>query len=132
MSTQIPDEFRALLTGPNFAHLATTMKDGSPQVTPVWVDLEDDLVIINTADGRVKANNMDRTGKVALSVADPENPYRYIQVRGEVAEKTHEDADKHIDEMAKKYMGVDTYPYHDPNVTRVIFKVRPTSVQTYG
>lgn len=132
MSAQIPEEFVPLLTGPNFAHFATVMKDGTPQVTPVWVDYDGETVQMNTAEGRVKTRNLDRDGHVALSITDPENPYRYIQVRGEVVEKTTEGADAHIDSLAKLYMGVDTYPYHDPNSTRVIYKIRPTSVQTYG
>ncbi|HEX6029970.1 MAG TPA: PPOX class F420-dependent oxidoreductase, partial [Tepidiformaceae bacterium] len=90
--TTIPESHRDILTGRNFAHLATLMPDGSPQSTPVWVDLEGDLVLVNTVEGRQKARNLDREPRVALSVSDSSNPYRYIQIRGRVVEKTHDGA----------------------------------------
>ena len=129
---QIPEAFRDLFTKPAFAHLVTLMADGSPQVTPVWVDLEDGAVIINSAKGRLKDRNVRRDPRVALAVSDPSNPYRYIQIRGRVAEITEDGADAHIDRMAKKYLGADTYPYRQPGEVRVIYRIRPETVQTYG
>ena len=132
MSQSIPDKYRDLSTKRAFASLATVMPDGSPQVTPVWVDLEGDLVLVNTARGRQKDKNMRRDPRVAMAIIDPENPYRYLEIRGRVAEITEEGADPHIDKMAKKYLGADKYPYRQPSETRVIFKIQPERVNTMG
>ena len=132
MSQSIPDKYRDLFTKRAFASLATVMPDGSPQVTPVWVDLEGDLVLVNTARGRQKDKNMRRDPRVAMAVIDPENPYRYLEIRGRIAEITEEGADAHIDKMAKKYLGADKYPYRQPSETRVIFKIQPERVNTMG
>jgi PPOX class probable F420-dependent enzyme len=129
---QIPEEYRDLFSKPAFANLVTLMPDGSPQVTPVWCDLQDSFVVINTAKGRLKDRNMRRDPRVALAVSDPANPYRYLQVRGRVAEITETGADKHIDRMAKKYLGVDSYPYRRPDEVRVMYKIQPDHVQAYG
>jgi PPOX class probable F420-dependent enzyme len=132
MSQSIPEKYRDLFSKRAFASLATLMPDGSPQVTPVWVDLEGDLVLVNTARGRQKDKNMRRDPRVAMAIIDPENPYRYLEVRGRVAEITEEGADAHIDKMAKKYLGADKYPYRQPSETRVIFKIQPERVNTMG
>jgi len=132
MSQSIPEKYRDLFTKRAFASLATLMPDGSSQVTPVWVDLEGDLVVVNTARGRQKDKNMRRDPRVALAIIDPENPYRYLEIRGRVAEITEEGADPHIDKMAKKYLGADKYPYRQPSETRVIFKIQPERVNTMG
>jgi PPOX class probable F420-dependent enzyme len=132
LSQSIPDKYRDLFTKRAFASLATLMPDGSPQVTPVWVDLEGDLVLVNTARGRQKDKNMRRDPRVAMAIIDPENPYRYLEIRGRVAEITEEGADAHIDKMAKKYLGADKYPYRQPSETRVIFKIQPERVNTMG
>ena len=113
-----------------FANLATLNSDGSPQVTPVWVDFDGKNVVVNTARGRVKANNLAREPRVALSIADPENPYRYIGVQGRVVEMTEQGGDAHIDKMAKKYLGKDTYPFRAPGEKRVIVKIAPEKVHT--
>lgn len=128
----IPESHRDLLTGVAFAHVATLMKDGSPQVTPVWIDVEGEIVVFNTAEGRLKTRNLDRDGRVALSIQDPQNPYRYLQIRGRVIDRTHDGADAHIDKMAKKYLGLDTYPYRNPAEQRVVYRIEPASVQAYG
>jgi PPOX class probable F420-dependent enzyme len=94
--------------------------------------LQDSFVVINTAKGRLKDRNMRRDPRVALAVSDPANPYRYLQVRGRVAEITETGADKHIDRMAKKYLGVDSYPYRRPDEVRVMYKIQPDHVQAYG
>lgn len=121
----IPDQFTDLFEKKSFAHLATIMPDGRPQVTPVWCDLEGDKVVVNSAKGRRKDKNMRRDPRVTLAISDPDNPYRYLEVRGRVDEITEEGADAHIDRMAKKYMGVDVYPYRTPDEVRVLYKIAP-------
>jgi PPOX class probable F420-dependent enzyme len=130
MATTIPATHQDLLTKPAFAHLATLNADGSPQVTPVWVDFDGTNVIVNTARGRVKAKNLAREARVALSIADPENPYRYVGIQGRVVEMTEQGSDAHIDKMAKKYLGKDTYPFRAPGEVRVIVKIAPEKVHT--
>ncbi|PFG73865.1 PPOX class F420-dependent oxidoreductase [Tepidiforma thermophila] len=132
MPASIPASHRDLFEKPNFGHLATLMPDGSPQVTPVWVDIDGDTILVNTAEGRVKARNLARDGRVAISVADQQNPYRYIQVRGRVIARTHDGADAHIDKLAKKYLGQDRYPFRQPGEQRVIFRIQPENVQVSG
>jgi len=123
-----------LLQEPQLAHLVTLMADGSPQVTPVWVDVEPDggHVLVNTADGRVKTNNVERDGRVALSVVDAQNAWRYALVRGTIVERRHEGAADHIDKLAKKYLGKDTYPYHREGEQRVILRIKPHHVIELG
>jgi len=121
----IPASHLDLFKKKAFAHLATIMADGKPQVTPVWVDYDGRDVVINTAEGRLKDKNMQRDGRVALSITDPDNPYRYLEVRGKVIERTHDGADAHIDAMAKKYLGQDKYPFRRAGEVRVLYKVRP-------
>ena len=130
--TDIPDAYRDLFSKPAFAHLVTLMADGSPQVTPVWVDLQDGTIVINTAKGRLKDRNMRRDPRVALAISDPANPYRYIQIRGRVAEITEQGADAHIDRQAQKYLGKESYPWRQPGETRVLCKITPEHVQGYG
>ena len=130
MPNPIPDDFRDLFEKKAFAQLATVMKDGTPQVTPVWCDFDGTHVRINTAKGRVKDKNMRRNPHVALSIQDPDNPYRFLSVRGEVVEINEKEADKHIDTLAKKYIGQDTYPFRRPGEVRVLYKVRPDKVHT--
>jgi PPOX class probable F420-dependent enzyme len=119
----IPDSHLDLFRKKAFANLATVMPNGSPQVTPVWVDYDGQHVLINTAQGRQKDKNLQRDGRVALSIMDPENPYRYLEVRGHVMERTHEGADQHIDAMANKYLGQEKYPYRQAGEVRVLYKV---------
>lgn len=124
----LPEKYRDLLDKKSFAHLATVGPDGSPQVTPVWVDYDGTHVRFNTAKGRVKVKNLERNPKVALSIQDPDNPYRYVQVRGRIADVTENGADAHIDALAKKYIGQDRYPYRKPGEVRVTYKVVPERV----
>jgi PPOX class probable F420-dependent enzyme len=121
----IPASHLDLFKKKAFAHLATIMADGKPQVTPVWVDYDGRHIVINTAEGRLKDKNMQRDGRVALSITDPDNPYRYLEVRGQVIERTHDGADAHIDAMAKKYLGQDKYPFRRAGEVRVLYKVDP-------
>lgn len=132
MSATIPQEFRDLLTKKAFAHLATIMPDGSPQVTPVWIDFDGGHVRVNSAKGRIKDKNMRRNGRVALAILDPDNPYRYLAVRGRVEEITETGADAHIDSLTKKYLGQDRYPHRQPGEVRVIYRIRPERVSTMG
>ena len=127
----IPEKYSDLLapSKKSFAHLATLMEDGSPQVTPVWLDYTDGMIRVNTARGRVKDHNLKVGSRVALSIQDPENPYRYVQIRGKVAKETEQGADAHIDSLAKKYMGVDSYPFRNAAEKRVIYFIEPTSGQ---
>ena len=130
---EIPAAFHDLMTSPKaFAHLATVGADGAPQVTPVWFDVADGRVRVNSARGRVKSRNMQAGAKVALSVLDPANDYRYIQIRGTVAEVTETGADAHIDALAKKYLGKDSYPFRRAGEVRVIFAIEPTGVSVRG
>jgi len=124
------DAYRDLLQQKKaVAALATTMADGSPQVTPVWFDWDGKHLHVNTAKGRVKARNMSEGSRVALMIMDPDNPYRYVQVRGRVALATENGADAHIDSLAKKYLGKDKYPFRGPGEVRVRYEIEPLSVQ---
>jgi PPOX class probable F420-dependent enzyme len=125
MPTTIPQQYLDLFQKRAFAHLATLMADGQPQVTPVWCDFDGTHVRINSAKGRVKDRNMRRDPRVTLEIQDPDNPYRYLQVFGRVVEITEAGADAHIDSLAKKYLGVDKYPYRQPGEIRVIYKIEP-------
>jgi PPOX class probable F420-dependent enzyme len=108
------------------------MPNGSPQVTPVWFDFDGTHIRINSAKGRVKDRNMRRDPRVALSLIDPENSYRYLEIRGRVVDITETGAVAHIDALAKTYMGLDTYPFHQPGVTRVIYKIEPLRCSAMG
>jgi PPOX class probable F420-dependent enzyme len=129
----IPASHADLLTSKKaFANVATLNVDGSPQVTPVWVDFDGTHVLVNTAKGRVKARNFAREPRVALSIADPENPYRYLGIQGRVVEMTETGGDAHIDKMAKKYLGKDSYPGRTPGEVRIIVRISPDKVHTNG
>ena len=131
-ATAIPNSHIDLFQKKSFASLATLMPDGKPQVTPVWVEYDGHHVIINTAEGRQKDKNLQRDKRVALSLMDPDNPYRYLEVRGKVVERTHTGADANIDALAKKYLGKDKYPFRQPNEVRVIYKIEPQHATTMG
>jgi len=133
MTEQIPEPFHDLLRDETraYAYLATTMPDGTPQVTPVWFDMMNGLIRVNTAEGRTKWRNMRRRPAVALVIADPKNPYRYLQIRGVVEGWTLEGAREHIDRLAKKYHGVERYS-GPADEQRVIFSVRPKAVSSLG
>jgi len=128
MPAKISEGIRKLLEAPNLANLATLMPDGSPQVTPVWVDFDGTHILVNTAEARQKFRNVRRDPRVAVSVFNHQSPYSYATVRGRVVEITHEGADEHIDRLAKKYLGRDTYPFRQPGERRVIFKIEPDQV----
>lgn len=125
---KLTDRQRSLFEEPNFAHFATNGQDGYPSVSPVWVDVDGDLIVVNTAEGRRKTENVKRDPKVGISVHQQSNPYNHVALQGDVVEITHEGADAHIDAMAKKYMGEDTYPWRSPDEVRVILKIRPDKI----
>ena len=129
--TEIPAVYMDLLTEKKaFAHLATVMPDGSPQNTPVWFDFTDGKIRVNSALGRTKVRNMKLGAKVALSILDPDNPDRYVQLRGTVTHVRQDDiAAAHIDQLAFKYMGLDKNPYANPKDVRVMFEITVFSVQ---
>ena len=125
MPEPIPANFHDLFNKRAFAHLGTLMPDGRPHVTPVWCDFDGTFVLFNTAKGRQKDRNIRRDPRVTLSIMDPDNAYRYLEVRGRVVEITEQGADAHIDKLAKKYLGVDKYPYRRPGEVRLLVKVLP-------
>jgi PPOX class probable F420-dependent enzyme len=129
---QIPESHADILEKPAFAHLSTIMSDGSPQASAVWVDTDGPLIVVNSAEGRLKDRNIRRDPRVAISVTDPDNPYRSLMIRGRVSKITNEGADAHIDKMAKKYMGVDEYPLRTPDEVRVIYYIEPERVAATG
>ena len=129
----IPDQYLDLLTQKKaFADLATVMPDGSPQVTPVWFDYTNGVIRVNTAKGRTKQRNMKEGSPVALSILDPDNSYRYVQIRGKVSRMTEQGADAHIDSLAKKCLGKDKYPWAQPDQIRVIYEITPDRAQGMG
>jgi len=130
--TDIPSGFKDLLEKKAFASLATVNADGTPQVTPVWFDWAGRQIRINTAKGRIKDRKLRSRPAVALAIMDPDNPYRYLQIRGRVASVTETGADAHIDSLAKKYLGKDRYPYRKADEVRVIFTITPDRVQAMG
>lgn len=123
MSASFPDQYRDLFDKKAFGSLTTLMPDGSPQTTPVWVDYRNGEVWVNSAVGRQKDKNVRRDPRVALAIVDPDNPYRYVELRGRVREITQDGADAHIDAMAKKYLGKDTYPFRQAGEQRVLYKI---------
>lgn len=119
------DALRLLGEGKNMATVATIMPDGSPQATVVWIDTDGEHVIFNTAEGRVKTNNLRRNPRVAVAVLNADNPYEQATIRGRVVEMTHQGADRHIDALAKKYLDLDRYPHRQSDERRVIVKIAP-------
>jgi PPOX class probable F420-dependent enzyme len=132
MTARIPESHRDILDTKALAHLATIMPDGSPQVTPVWFEFDGTHVIVNSAKGRRKDRNMRADARVALSMCDPENPYRYLEIRGRVVEITTEGADAGIDHLAKRYLDLDAYPHRNENEVRVIYKIAPEKFSSMG
>jgi PPOX class probable F420-dependent enzyme len=132
MAGVIPEKYADLLEKPAFGNLTTLMKDGSPQVTPVWVDFDGKYVRVNSARGRVKDKNMRRDPRVAIAIQDPANPYRYLEIRGRVAEITQNGADDHINKLSQKYLGKPVYPFRQPGEVRVMYKIEPQKVSSMG
>ena len=123
---------REILEAPNFAHVATKRADGTIHGVVVWQHVADGRIELNSAEGRAWPSNVERDPQVTITVADAQNPYEYVEIRGRVVETTHEGADEHIDSLAKKYMGLDRYPLHREGEQRVIFKIEPEHVHHFG
>lgn len=132
VATGLLEKYSDLLQKKAFANLATLMQDGSPQVTPVWFDYDGKHVRVNSALGRVKDKNMRRDPRVSLAIQDPDNPYRYVEVRGKVVEITQNGADDHINSLAQKYLGKSPYPYRQPGEVRVLYKIQPDKFSSMG
>jgi PPOX class probable F420-dependent enzyme len=132
MATPVPEKYADLLGKKTFATLGTLMPDGSPQVTPVWFDYDGKHVRVNSALGRVKDKNIRRDPRVSLSIQDPENPYRYLEVRGKVVDITQNGADDHINSLSQKYLGNPVYPYRQPGEVRVLYKIEPVKFSSMG
>jgi len=130
MVQAIPEKFLNLFQKKAFANLGTIMSDGSPQVTPVWVDYDGKYVRFNSALGRVKDRNVRRDPRVSLSILDPDNPYRYLAIRGRVVDITEQGADEHINRLSQKYLGQAEYPYRQPGEVRVLYKIEPEKVSS--
>ena len=128
----LPEFAKKLLMGKNFATVATLLADGSPSASVVWVDTDGENVIFNTAEGRVKPKSMRRDARVAVAVYDHDNPYKQAMIRGRVVAMETKGADAHIDKLAKKYMGVDSYPYRKAGEQRIIVKIKPERVGLMG
>ncbi len=128
MATNLDNYLDLLQQKKAFANIATVMPDGTPQVTPVWFDYSGGKIRVNTARGRTKARNLKPGAPVALAIMDPDNAYRYVQIRGRVASATEHGADAHIDTLAKKYLGKDTYPFRQPGEVRIMYEIEPVSV----
>lgn len=132
MSALVPESHKDLFQKKAFGSFTTLMPDGSPQTTPVWVDFQDGKLVVNTALGRQKDKNVRRDPRVAVTLIDPENPYRYLEVRGRVDEITQDGASTHIDKMAKKYLDKDKYPFAQPGEQRVLLKITPHKFSAMG
>jgi PPOX class probable F420-dependent enzyme len=132
MPASIPQNYMDLFNKRAFGVLTTLMPDGTPQTQPVWVDFENGKVVVNSALGRQKDKNMRRDPRVAVMLMDPDNPYRYLEVRGTVAEITQQGAEQHIDKMAKKYLDKDKYPFAQPGEQRVLYKIEPQKIHASG
>lgn len=132
MSQIVEGRAEELLKAKNFVVVSTLRPDGSVHAAPTWVDVQDGKPTLNTAEGRAWPRNLERDPRVTLTVQNAENPYEYVTIRGRVAERTTDGADEHIDALAKKYMGVDSYPLRQPGEQRVILRIEPDYVHTYG
>lgn len=124
----LSEEQAKLFEGRNFGHVATIRSDGTPQVTPVWIDYDGEHVVFNTAVGRAKYKNIQRDPRITVEVMNHENPYEYVQVSGRAEMQEGDEAERHIDKLAKKYMGVDEYPHRTPTERRVLVRVTPERV----
>jgi PPOX class probable F420-dependent enzyme len=120
----IPADYIDLTHKRAFAHIATVMPDGSPQVTPVWFDYDGEYLLINSAKGRQKDLNMRRDPRVSVEIFDPDDPYRYLAFRGRVVDITEQGADELIDRLAKKYTGAERYGFRQPGEVRVSYKIQ--------
>jgi PPOX class probable F420-dependent enzyme len=122
MPLKLSDDLKALVRGANFAHLATLMPDGSPQVAPVWVDLDGDFILVGTGEGSLKAKNTRRDARVGLSIIAVDNPYREAQIRGRIVERRPDADFKTMDRISRKYTGK-PFPFRDNPAQRVVLAI---------
>ena len=126
----IPESHRDIPSTKTLAHIATIGPNGRPQSSPVWIDWDGTHLLFSQTKSRQKLHNLQRDPHIALSMTDPSNPYRYLEVRGTVVGETEEGASEHIDALARLYLGVDEYPFHQEGDVRVLFKIAPLRVTT--
>jgi PPOX class probable F420-dependent enzyme len=131
-SAKLSPGLLTLLREAAYCQVATLMPDGSPQITQVWVDTDGEHILVNTAEARQKTRNVRRDPRVAINVIDPQNGWRLATIRGRVIEITTDGADAQIDRLAKKYLGVDSYPFRRPDETRVMMVIEPEHVHEIG
>jgi PPOX class probable F420-dependent enzyme len=132
MADTLSEKARQLIARPILASLTTLGADGAPQVTPLWIDRDGEDLLFNTAQGRVKARHMEHDPRVAVSVVDPDDPYNVVALRGTVTDMTTDGADAHIDALAKKYLGVDSYPMRQEGEVRIKVRVRTDHIAMQG
>jgi len=128
LANKLTERVIKLIDGKNFAYLATLLPDGSPHVTPMWVDHEADMLLMNTAIGRVKQRNITRDPRVSITIVDSNNPYDRIIIHGRVVSQTEQGADAHIDKLAMKYTGANKYQKASPSEKRIIIKIEPLRI----
>ena len=128
MAMELSEKAKGLLKGKNFANVATIRKDGSPQVSPIWVDFDGTHIILNSEEKRAKVKNLKRDPRVAVSVFNHQNPYEYVQISGRVAEITTKGGAEGIDKMAQKYLGQEKYPGNKPGDVRVVIRIEPEKI----
>ena len=132
MPATLSPGLQKLLREPAHCQIATLMPDGSPQITQVWVDTDGEHILVNTAEGRQKVRNVRRDPRVALNVVDPTNAWRLASVRGRVVDVAADGADQLIDELAKKYLGADSYPFRTPGEVRLTLRIAPEAINELG
>jgi PPOX class probable F420-dependent enzyme len=132
MSQTISPGFKQLMREPAYCQLATLMPDGASQNTQVWVETDGEHILVNSAEGRQKVNNVRRDPRVALNVVDPTNAWRIASVRGRVVDVTTKGADRLIDELAKKYLNEEAYPFRQPGEVRLTIKILPEKINEMG
>ena len=132
MSKSIPVEYRDLFNKRAYASLGTLRSDGSPQVTPVWCDVDGDRVLVNTAKDRHQDKNIRHDSRVAVVIADPDSPYRYLEIRGRAVEVHDRDARTHLDQMARKYLGSETYTYRQSGEVRIVYAIEPDRINAFS
>ncbi len=132
MPVQLTDTQRKLLDDKNLAYIGAVSAEGLPQVTPVWIEYDGTHVLFNTAEGRAKTKHLKAGARVAICVSNRENPYQYVEIRGTVAELSHDGADDMINRLAKKYIDQDVYPFRQPGEVRVIVRIVPDKVFGMG
>ena len=127
-NTPSKEDVDKLFEGRNLVFVSTLSKDGSPHVTPVWADTQDDLILINTSEAAAKNKHVIRDPRIAISIVEHYNPYNMVSIKGRVVERSTEGADEHLKKLAKKYLGIGKYYYRPPKHRRVILKIKPEKI----